>query len=411
VPDDVLALEIDPDAAPPIYPAARYRVTGMGAGDPHAIEAAAALLAGAKRPYMHAGKGVLWADASAELVALGEHLGAPMSTSLGARGAVREDHPQAFHPFDLAGAGAARRDADVVLVVGARLGEYDGWGMPPLWGDPAAQRTIHLDADPMSIGLNRPVDLPIVADARAGLAALLAALRRLAPPRAADLSGYREQSAATMAQAIEYLGRTGTTGVNPGQMVLAVRQFFPPETITVLDGGNTTLTAVAFHPILSAPSFLYSVKMGYLGTGVPFAIGAKLAAPRRPVCLISGDGALGFHLMELETAAREHLPIVVVAAVDDAWGMEKTAFKAQGLGPRDWAQRGIDLAPIRYDRIADGLGCHGEKVDRIEELAPALQRAVDSGKPALLHVEVDRELNTTPPGWEQFRKARSLQGY
>jgi len=411
VPDDVLAIEIDDAAAPPIYPAARYRVTALGAGDPDAIARAAALLASARRPYVHAGKGVLWAAAGAELVAIGEHLGAPMTTSLGARGAVREDHPQVFHPFDLAGAGAARRDADVVLVVGARLGEYDGWGMPPLWGDPAAQTTIHLDADPMSIGLNRPVDLPIVADARAGLAALLAALRRLGPPRAAELSRYREASAPTMAQAMDYLGAPGTSGVNPGQMVLGVRQFFPPETITVLDGGNTTLTGVAFHPILSAPSFLYSVKMGYLGTGLPFAIGAKLAAPERPVCLISGDGALGFHLMELETAAREGLPLVVVAAVDDAWGMEKTAFKAQGLGPGDWARRGIDLAPIRYDHIAAGLGCHGERVDRIEELAPALQRAVDSGKPALVHVQVDRELNTTPPGWEQFRKARSAQGY
>ena len=408
VPDDVLAIEIDADTAPPIFPAARYRVTDMGAGDPHAIERAAALLAAAKRPYVHAGKGVLWADATAELTAIGEHLGAPMSTSLGARGAVREDHPQSFHPFDLAGLGAARIDADVVLVVGARLGEYDGWGMPPMWGDPASQRTIHIDCDPMSIGLNRPVDLAVVADAKAALAALLTALRRVSTPRAADLAPYREQSIATMTQAMEYLGREGTTGVNPGQMVMAVRQFFPPETITVLDGGNTTLTGVAFHPILSSPSFLYSVKMGYLGTGVPFAIGAKLAAPRRPVCLISGDGALGFHIMELETAVRERLPIVVVAAVDDAWGMEKTAFKAQGLGPHDWANRGIELTGVRYDRIADGLGCHAEKVDRLEQLAPALQRAVDSGKPALLHVQVDRELNTTPPGWEQFRKARSV---
>jgi acetolactate synthase-1/2/3 large subunit len=413
IPDDVLSIEIDETAAPPIFPAARYRVTSLGAGDPAAIARAAALLADARRPYVHAGKGVLWADAAAELVAVGEHLGAPMSTSLGARGAVPEDHGQYFHPFDLAGAGLARREADVVLVVGARLGEYDGWGMPPLWGDPGRQQTIHLDADPMSIGLNRPVDLPIVADAKAGLAALLAALRATAGarPPSAELGRYREQSAATMAQGMEYLAKEGRDGVNPGQLVMAVRQCFPPNTITVLDGGNTVLTGVAFHPILTSPSFLYSVKMGYLGTGVPFAIGAKLAAPGRPVCVISGDGAAGFHIMEMETAARERLPIVVVVAVDDAWGMEKTAFAAQGLGPEDWANRGIDLAPVRYDRIAEGLGCYAERVERIEQLAPALERAVATGRPALLHVQVDRALNTTPPGYEQFRKARSVQGY
>jgi acetolactate synthase-1/2/3 large subunit len=184
-------------------------------------------------------------------------------------------------------------------------------------------------------------------------------------------------------------------------MVMAVRQKFPPEAITVLDGGNTTLTGVAFHPILSSPSFLYSVKMGYLGTGLPFAMGAKLAAPNRPVCMITGDGAFGFHVMELETAAREELPIVVLV----------TAYLAQGYGAADWEHRGIDLASVSYDAMARSLGCHGERVERIEELEPALDRSLAAGRPAVIHVQVDRELNTKPPGWEQFRKARSVQGY
>jgi len=413
IPDDVLSAEIDATDLPPIYPAARYRVTNMGAGDPASIEQAAALLAKAERPFLHAGKGVLWADAAKELLAVGEYLAAGMSSSLGARGVIPENHPHCFHPFDLNGVGLARNRADVVIVVGARLGEYDGWGMPPVWGDPSKQKTIHMDVDPMSIGLNRPVDLPIVADAKAGLAALLEALRTKTQPRQdmAGLAECREQSAKTMEQGFAYLGKEGKTGVNPGQMVLTVRQCFPPETITVLDGGNTTLLAVAYHPILSSHSFLYSVKMGYLGTGLPFAIGAKVAAPERPVCLITGDGALGFNLMELETAVRENLSIVVVTAVDNAWGMEKTAFTAQGYGPEDWANRGIEMAPVRYDGVAEMLGCHGERVDNIEQLAPALQRATTCGKPALVHVQVDRELNTVPPGWEQFRKARNVRGY
>ncbi len=413
IPDDVLLQQIEADRLPPVYPAARYRITHPGAGDPHAVAEAARLLASAKRPYIHAGKGALWSDASVELRALGEYLGAPMSASMGARGVIAEDHPQYFHPFDMAGGGLARNEADVVLVVGARLGEYDGWGMPPLWGDPSKQKTIHIDSDPMSIGLNRPVDLPIIGDARATLASLLQVIRENtdARPVSTDLPRYREASLAIMGTAMTYLGTEGKTGLNPGQMVMGIRQFFPPETITVLDGGNTTLTAVAFHPILTSPSFLYSVKMGYLGTGLPFAIGAKLAAPERPVCLISGDGAMGFNIMELETAVREKLPVIAVVAVDDAWGMEKTAFAAAGLGPQDWAGRGIDLNRVRYDRIAEGLGCHSEYVEAIDQLAPALQRAVDSGKPAVLHVQVDRDLNTTPPGYEQFRKARATKTY
>jgi acetolactate synthase-1/2/3 large subunit len=413
IPDDLLPVEIDDADVPPIYPAERYRVTHMGAGDPGAIERAAAILAAAERPFVHAGKGALWADAGAEIVALAEHLGACMSASLGARGVVREDHPSYFHSFDLNGVGMARNRADAVLVVGARLGEYDAWGMPPVWGAPAGQQTIQIDSDPMSIGLNRPVDIGIVADAKAALGALLKAVKakRAARAAVAGLDDYRAQTAKTMEQGIAYLGNAGTTGVNPGMMVLAVREAFPPEAITVLDGGNTTLIGVAYHPILSSPSFLYSVKMGYLGTGVPFAIGAKLAAPGRPVCLISGDGALGFNLMEMETAARESLPVIVVAAVDDAWGMEKTAFKAMGYGADDWAGRGIEMAPIRYDGIAEKLGCHGEYVETYEDLGPALQRAIASGRPALIHVKVDKELNTVPPGWEQFRSARNVRGY
>jgi acetolactate synthase-1/2/3 large subunit len=282
IPDDLLATVIDADAAPPVYPAERYRVTNMGAGDPSQISRAAELLANAERPYLHAGKGVLWADGGEEFQALGDYLAAPMSTSLGARGVISEDHPNCFHPFDMMGAGLARNEADVVLIVGARLGEYDGWGMPPLWGDPAGQTTIHIDSDPMSIGLNRPV------------------------------------------------------------------------------------------------------------------------------CLISGDGAFGFNLMELETAAREKLPIVVIVAVDGAWGMEKSAFYGQGYGPKDWEKSGIELAPVRYDKAAEAMGCHGEFVDAVDQLGPAVERAVASGKPAVIHVQVDHHLNTVPPGLEQFQKVREM---
>ncbi len=304
IPDELLTVKVDPTRVR-VTPAARYRVTNAGPGDPAAIEQAAEWLAGAERPFLHAGKGVLWAGGSGEFVGLGNHLAAGMSASMGARGVVPEDHPHYFHLFDMQAAGLARNEADVVLIAGARLGEYDGWGMPPAWGDPDRQKTIQIDADPLSIGVNRPVDLPIVADARTALAGILAAVQAKSAARQgmANLARYRQISAQMQAQSAGYLQAPGK-GVNPGQAVMVARRFFGRDAVTVLDGGNAVLWGVAFNPIFEPDSSLYSVKMGYLGTGLPFAVGAKLAAPERTVYCITGDGALGFNLMELETALR-----------------------------------------------------------------------------------------------------------
>jgi len=408
IPDEFMSMKIDSSKAP-VYPSSQYRMVNMGAGDPAWIEQAAALLVNAKRPFLHAGKGVLWADAAAEFNDLGNHLAAGLSTSLGARGVVPEDHPHYFFMFDMQATALARNEADVVLVVGSRLGEYDGWGIPPGWCDPAKQKTIQIDVDPNCIGLNRPVDLGIVADAKAALAKLLAAVKEQTQPRTEmpDLARYRELSQQTMVQGMQYITAEPTHGLNPGQMVFNARTFFPRNAVTVLDGGNTTLWGVAYNQIFEPYSFLYSVKMGYLGTGLPFAIGAKLADPERQVYCITGDGALGFNIMEMETALREDIPLVVIVAVDDGWGMERSAYTFQGYPPEQ--HQGVDLSgQLRYDLIAQGMGCYGEKVDDLEQFAPALERAVASGKPALLHVTVDQAINADPPGYQQFRYIRTL---
>lgn len=407
IPDELLTQPVDLDAVA-LTPAGRHRVIDVGAGDPTRIADAADLLAGAQRPFLFAGKGVLWAEASAAFVALGDHLGAAMSTTLGARGAVPEDHPHYFTIADGSTLRAVRGDADVVLVVGARLGEYDGWGVPPAWGDPEDQRTIQIDSDPMSIGLNRPVDLAVVADARGALEALLAAVAERVESRpglegAERYAAIHEQS---VAEATPHVLAEPTVGVNPGQMVMALRELFPRDAVTVADGGNTTLWAVALNPVYVPDSFLYSVKMGYLGTGLPFAIGAKLAAPERDVYLISGDGAFGFNAMELETARRVGAPVICVVAVDGGWGMERTAHRFMGVP--DHEAHGTDLSPeVRYDELARALGCHGEHVTTLDELAPAIERARSSGLPAVLHVEVDPDINANPIGYEQFRSART----
>ncbi|MFC1996107.1 thiamine pyrophosphate-binding protein [Chloroflexota bacterium] len=408
IPDEFMSLKIDSSKAP-VYPSSQYRMTNMGAGDPIWIKQAAELLSNAKRPFLHAGKGVLWADATDEFNALGDHLAAGMSTSLGARGVVPEDHPHYFFLFDMQAAALARNEADVILVVGSRLGEYDGWGIQPGWGDPNKQKTIQIDVDPNSIGLNRPVDLGIVADAKASLNALLVQVKERSQPREemVNLARYRELSEQTMVQGMQYITAQPQNGLNPGQMVFNARTFFPRDAVTVLDGGNTTLWGIAYNQIYEPNSFLYSVKMGFLGTGLPFALGAKIADPERQVYCITGDGAVGFNIMEMETALREDIPVVVIVAVDEGWGMERSAYTFQGYPPEQ--HQGIDLSrKLRYDLIAQGMGCYGEKVDSLEQLAPALERAVASSKPALLHVTVDQTINADPPGYKQFRDVRTL---
>jgi acetolactate synthase-1/2/3 large subunit len=399
IPEDVTRGTGDP-ANVDLWSPSQYRAGRVGAADPALIARAAKLLAAAERPLLHAGAGVSWGGAWDEFLALAEHLAAAMTTSLSARGVVPEDHERYFHPLNRDALEAARTEADVVLVVGGRLGELDNWGRAPSWGEPAEQKVIQIDVDPTSVGLNRPVDLGIVADARAALAALLAETKQLCKPKSEHegFVKYRELTREWQEQATISLN-TQEGQISPGRMVQAVREFFPRDAITVMDGGNTSLWTATFNPILSPRSYLYTAKFGHLGTGLPYAIGAKIAAPERPVYLITGDGALGFNVQELETARRYDLPITVVVSCDRGWGMERSSQMFAPIG----GLVECDLyAETRYDLVAQAFGCYGEKVEELAELRPSLQRAQDSGRPALLQVMVDPMNNLAPPGLLTF---------
>lgn len=401
IPEDVMRGTGDPETAA-VWPSSRYRVDGPGAGDPALIAQAAEMLAQAERPLLHAGAGVSWASAWEEFVALGGHLAATLTTTLGARGTVPEDHPRYIHVLNRKPLEAARAEADVVLVVGARLGELDTWGRAPAWGDPATQKTIHVDVDPTSIGLNRPVDLGILGDARAVLTVLLDAVKEITGPDPREehdgFARYRELSQELNTQKNNAL-QMGSGQINPGRMVQVVRDFFPRDAITVMDGGNTSLWCASFNPIYAPRSYLYTAKFGHLGTGLPYAMGAKLAAPDRQVYLITGDGALGFNIQELETACRHNICITVVVACDRGWGMERSSQMMGGVGGFVETEH---YADVRYDLVAQAFGCHGEKVDEIDQLRPALERSVESGKPALIQVMIDQNANLAPPGLLEF---------
>ncbi|UCG23601.1 MAG: thiamine pyrophosphate-binding protein, partial [Chloroflexota bacterium] len=182
IPEDVMRGTGDPETVP-VWSPSKYRLQGMGPGDPQQIDRAVGILAQAERPHLHAGMGVSWSEAWEEFLALADYLSATMTTTLGARGVVPEDHPRYFHPLNRDGLEAARTDADVALVVGSRLGELDNWGRAPSWGEPGQQKVIQIDVDPSSIGLNRPVEVGINGDAQASLKALLAAVKGRTGPK------------------------------------------------------------------------------------------------------------------------------------------------------------------------------------------------------------------------------------
>jgi len=374
----------------PIRPPASYRSDGPRASAEQLAEAAA-LLADAKRPLVIAGSGVDRAGANEALLELVEILGCPVMTSMAGRSTVPGDHPACISAF---GAGdLARAEADVLLVAGSRIGNLDV-PFDKYWGDPAGKKLIQIDVDPRHLGVTRPLTLGIVAELGDALAGLAAGLRSLAPAGRdrADLERYRAlEEQARVEQAAPILEWSGP-GIHPAHAIGAVGAAFGADAIYTVDGGNTALWSYAVLPPTRPRSYHSILELGMLGTGIPSAIGAKLGAPEREVVCVTGDGAAGFNIMELQTAVREGVAITVVVLAEGSWTMEE---------PNEldhWGRTfGTGQGEIRWDRVAEGLGCHAEHVERIEDVDAALRRAREADGPSLVCVRSDHDANLAVP--------------
>ncbi len=377
--------------------------------DPVLVHQAARLLAGSSTPLIHAGTGVIHARAHAELEAVAERLGAPVTTSWGGRGSLPETHPLSIPMTQIEVYQRLRNESDVVLVLGSRLGETDWWGKPPYWAQAADQRLVQVDVDDSAIGAMRPVDLGIVADARAFLRRLGDALAGL-EPGAHRVDTWTEPQAAARAK-LEKKSEKPASGVSPGRVPAVAQEVMPDDTIWVFDGGNTTVWSHFYHQARRPNSVLATYKFGMLGAGVGQALGAQVAAPtRRVVCLI-GDGAMGFHPQEIETAVRNALPVIWIVFVDLQWGMVKMSQQFALKPIRTLVRKSLpddetinaDFTETRFDDLARAMGAHGERVTAEEELAPAIERAVASGMPAVIHVDVDPVAHMWAPALRTFK--------
>lgn len=405
----------DTPAFPDVEPARYRRMTPLAPSD-DVVHAAADLLLAADAPMIQAGSGVLHGFATDELLAVAELLEAPVTTSWAARDVIDERHHLAMPMWATEVVNRVRTEADVVLALGTRFGESDWWGKAPYWRRAGEQRMVQVDVDEEMLGLNKPVDLAVLADAKPFLARLAEVLaeRDLTAVRAARAARTAEYAAARDAGRAMLDGALGMVGepLHSSHLAPACQDVFGDDAVFVVDGGNTAIWANLYHEVRRPHSMLSTFKFGMLGAGVPQALGAKVAAPERPVVCITGDGAFGFHPQEIETAVRCGLPVVVVVTVDRAWGMVKVnqefalnpeKLMAEGGLPDD-ERINTDLGEIRYDVMAQSMGAFGVRVSHSGELRAALEAARDSGRPAVVHVDVDAKAHKFAPSLLTFKE-------
>lgn len=378
LPTDVLTAAVEPSGDGAV--AANTRP--QAGADPGAVDEAMRLLAAAERPVVIAGGGAFWAGAGNALQAFAEASGIPVTTTSHSRGLLPDSHPACLASLLHGGVGVAF--ADVVLIVGSRFNGNLLFGKDPLWRPD--HTIIQVDCDPAAFALNREPDLGLLGDAAVVLEQLTQAWK--GEPKSAwcaEAKGYAEASRA------HWIEETAApaTGVHPGWLAHQVCSFASEvgggSQTVVIDGGDALGWGLAFVEASEPGSVLFtSDALGTLGVGVPYAVAAALARPSGPTVAFLGDGAFGLSAMEVETAVRAGAAPILVVSNNASWG-DVRYEETEWFG----STRGTDLTPARYDRLAEALGGHGERVESPEQLRPALERALASGVVSVVDVRTD----------------------
>jgi acetolactate synthase-1/2/3 large subunit len=382
IPVDLATAEVEESSVSFPLPE-RYRAKTGPSADSNLIEKSITLLKSAEKPVVIAGSGTWWAQASEELQKFIELTKIPLFTIGIARGVVSDFHPFCFGYADTAFNPVAKeiRQADVVLVLGKRIDFRLKYGGPGFF-DPKA-RIIQVDTFPGEIGKNRDVELGILTDARSALKQLATAageeknwgkkawtdhLRKVAQDNKAEFAQFEDSD---------------EIPIHPLRLCREVKKWLDEDTTIVFDGGDFVHWC---RLALSAQKPGHWLRLGPLaaiGASVPFAIAAKLARPDKQAVVLTGDGAFAFFGWEFHTAVRHKIPIVVIIGNDKGWGLERELQTAI-YGKEKVI--GCELGLVRYDKVVEALGGHGEFVEKPEELQPALERAFKSGLPACVNV-------------------------
>jgi 2-hydroxyacyl-CoA lyase 1 len=347
--------------------------------DPAAIDRIAALLAQAERPLLLIGKGAAWAGAGAALAELADR-GIPYVTSPMARGTIPDDH----RCFMNSARSTALKSADAIVMIGGRFNWIFGFGGAGRFAPGVRIAQIDVEAGEFYSGAE--IELGVVADAAAAARALVDALadRTL---RSADgawlrtLAAARDENEAKLRTSME----SDATPIDPHRLVAEVRAALPRDATISVDGETIMGISRQIVPVYGERRVFNAGTTGCMGTGVPYAIGAKLARPESASVAILGDYAFGAAALEVETAARVGAPVVFVVANNE--GIAGHSIQ-DGMFPPG-APRIASLLPAHYEKLAELVDGHAERVDAPHQIRPALDRALASGKVSVVHVRVD----------------------
>jgi thiamine pyrophosphate-dependent acetolactate synthase large subunit-like protein len=375
-PGDMLYQKIDENLVDWSF-AGRPILDSRPMGDPRQVDALIGALAEAKNPLIVSGSGVIWSRAWTEMQAFVEAAGIPFFTTPQGRGVVPDDHPYSFMSMR----SGAFKDADLIIVLGTRMNYIIGHASPPRFGPSA--KIARIDVDPSEIATAaRYVDIPIVGDCKAVLGQLLQGIKGRTNPE--KFAGWRKQLADGEAAKRSSAGANKLQedgDIHPVRMLEAVRDFAKRDAILCVDGQETLNFGRLTMPTYAPGHRLNSGPFGTMGVGLPFGVGAKVACPDKQVIVVHGDGSMGLNAMELDTAIRHKIPILVVISLNGGW-----------TGDPKREKPGRDLGYTRYDKICEALGGYGEYITKVEDIAPALERAqkkVDEGMVALVNVRTD----------------------
>ena len=370
LPGDVLMKSVDEERLD--WPT-DSRADSRSAGDPAQLRRVVEMLASAQRPLVVTGSGVLWSGASPDLQRFVDTTGIPHYATPQGRGVIPEDDPRAFP----AARSLAFREADVVLVIGARANSMLSFLRAPRFAADARFAVVNVDGT--EIGHNRGVEVGVLGDAKLVLQQLLeeakgrvqfgeghAWIQKLAEKQRSN----EERNDVKL--------NSEQVPIHPMRLCSELRDLISRDTILVTDGHEILNFGRQSIPVYEPGTSLNAGPHGCMGIGIPFGIGAKVAAPDKPVVVLSGDGAFGWNGMDMDSAIRHGLNIVVVMSNNGGFTSTKTGGTI-----------GRDLGHQRYDKIVEALGGHGEFVEQPGDIRPAIERALAAGKPALVNVVTD----------------------
>jgi len=356
----------DPTDAPVVDPVAVQPETP----DPELISRAAALLAGAANPLIIAGGGVVLGNAAAELVDVAEYVQAAVITTREGKGSIDDRNPLSVGTMWVNRRLRPVLDAaDVVLAIGTRL---QGFGFP------ASTRIIHLDADPSELGRNAPIEIALAGDARATLSLLHKALAAAGRPSASRAEERRAQRESTR----EELRKIGPQAA----LVDALRAAIPEHAIVVPDTTTVGYMSHMYMPVYEPRTYVSSSYMGTLGFAFPTALGAKVAAPDRPVVALVGDGGFLFAATELATAVQHDIATVTVVFDDGAYG-NSNRDQRERFGGREL---GTLLRNPDWVKFAESFGASATKADGLDQLGDAIRDAATATGPVVIAYKMDR---------------------